>query len=178
MAAPPKALATIVRVIDTVIGDWSGRLFAWLILPLVGTLVYEVFARYLFGAPTIWAYDTTYMLYGAHFMLGAAYTLAKGGHIRTDFFFSNWSLRTQGWIDAVGYLVFFFPGMAFFFWASWEEALFSWQIGEKSSASPWQPAMYPFKTVIPVTAAMLLIQGVSEFIKSAWQARHGERFAP
>jgi TRAP-type mannitol/chloroaromatic compound transport system permease small subunit len=178
MAAPPKALVRIVRVIDTVIGEWSGRLFAWLIIPLVGALVYEVFARYLFGAPTIWAYDVTYMLFGAHFMLGAAYTLAKGGHIRTDFFFSNWSLRTQGRIDAVGYLVFFFPGMTFFLQAGWDEALFSWQILEKSSVSPWQPPMYPFKTVIPATAAMLLIQGVSELIKSVWQARHGTRFQP
>ena len=178
MAAPPEALVRTVRLIDTVVGEWSGRLFAWLIIPLVGALVYEVFARYMFNAPTIWAYDVTYMLFGTHFMLGAAYTLAKGGHIRTDFFFSNWSLQTQGRIDALGYLVFFFPGIFFFLWAGWEEALHSWQILEKSSASPWQPPMYPFKTVVPLTAAMLLIQGLSEFIKSAWQALHGEPLIP
>lgn len=172
VAAPPPALARVVRTIDGV-SEWSGRLFAWLILPMVGGLTYEVIVRYLFHAPTIWAYDITYMLYGSHFMLGAAYTLLKGGHIRTDIFYERWTPRQQALVDAVLYLFLFFPGMAFFFWMGWEEAARSWMILEKSDASPWRPPLYPFKTVIPVAALLLILQGVSEFLKSAYRALTG-----
>jgi TRAP-type mannitol/chloroaromatic compound transport system permease small subunit len=87
--------------------DVTGRLFSYLVYPLVGCVAYEVFARYMFGAPTVWAYDVTYMFYGSIFMLGAAYTLLKKGHIRTDLFYNNWSPQKQGKIDAIMYLLFF-----------------------------------------------------------------------
>jgi TRAP-type mannitol/chloroaromatic compound transport system permease small subunit len=168
----PPALVSAVRGIDAV-SEWSGRVFAWLIIPLVGGLTYEVVARYLFGAPTIWAYDLAYMLYGSHFMLGAAYTLLKGGHIRTDIFYQNWSPRTKGTVDALLYLLLFFPGMIFFLWMGGQEAWHAWEIRERSDASPWRPILYPFKAVIPVSALLLLVQGVSEFIKSAHLAWRG-----
>ena len=88
---------------------WSGRLVAWLIMPMVLSLVYEVVARYFFNAPTVWAYDMTFMLYGTFFMLGSAYTLMRGGHIRTDCLYGGWSPRRQGLDRRVCYLVFFFP---------------------------------------------------------------------
>lgn len=169
---PPTGLRRLVGVIDT-ISEWSGRLFAWLIVPLVIGDTYEVFARYVFNAPTIWAYDLSYMLYGAHFMLGAGYTLLKGGHIRTDIFYQNWSPRTQGRVDALLYLLFFFPGLIFFFWMGAQEGVHSLLIGERSDASPWRPVLYPLKLAIPVTALLLLLQGVSEFIKSAHLAVKG-----
>lgn len=162
----------LVGVIDT-LSEWSGRAFAWLIVPLVVGDTYEVIARYAFNAPTIWAYDLSYMLYGAHFMLGAGYTLLKGGHIRTDIFYQNWSPRTQGRVDALLYLLFFFPGLIFFFWMGAQEGVHSMLIGERSDASPWRPVVYPLKLVIPVTALLLLIQGVSEFIKSGHLALKG-----
>jgi TRAP-type mannitol/chloroaromatic compound transport system permease small subunit len=137
----PPAVMSAVRVIDS-ISDWSGRLFAWLIVPLVAGTTYEVIVRYAFNAPTIWAYDLSYMLYGSHFMLGAAYTLLKGGHIRTDIFYQNWSTRKQGWVDALLYLFLFFPGMLFFFWMGGQEGLHSLSIGERSDASPWRPVLY------------------------------------
>ena len=163
---------SVVRVIDT-ISEWCGRIFAWLIVPLVAGTTYEVIVRYLFNAPTIWAYDLSYMLYGSHFMLGASYTLLKGGHIRTDIFYQNWSVRTRGWVDALLYLFLFFPGMIFFFWMGYQEALHAWQIGERSDASPWRPILYPLKAVLPTMAVLILIQGVSEFIKSLHMARRG-----
>jgi TRAP-type mannitol/chloroaromatic compound transport system permease small subunit len=175
--APPKALVTIVRTIDR-LALWSGRLFCWLVVPLVAGLTYEVIARYLFHAPTIWAYDVAYMLYGSHFMLGAAYTLYKGGHIRTDIFYQNWSVRTRGAIDAILYLFLFFPGIALFFWMGLQEALQSWDIREVSDASPWRPTIYPFKAVIPVALILLMIQGVSEFLKSAYAALEGRELVP
>ena len=171
--APPRALVAMVRTIDG-LAIWSGRIFCWLVVPLVAALTYEVFARYVFHAPTIWAYDVAYMLYGTHFMLGAAYTLYRGGHIRTDLFYQNWSVRTRGRIDAVLYLLLFFPGIALFFWMGLQEALHAWDIREVSDASPWRPILYPFKAVIPVALLLLMIQGVSEFLKSAYAALKGK----
>ena len=165
-------MVRLVRAIDR-FSAWTGRLIALFILPLVGTVTYEVVARYAFNAPTVWAYDTTYMLYGSHFMLGAAYTLLHGSHVRTDIFYQRWSVRTRGIVDATLYLVFFFPGMIFFFIMGWQEAYYSWTIGELSEATPWRPPLYPFKFVIPVAALLILIQGLSEFLKSAHAARTG-----
>jgi len=167
-----ERVRAVVRALDRV-AQWSGWLFCWFIVPLVAAITYEVFARYLFNAPTIWSFDVAYMLYGSHFMLGAAYTLYKGGHIRTDIFYMNWSLRTRGLVDAFLYLFFFFPGMAFFFWMGLQEALHSWDIREVSDQSAWRPILYPFKAVIPIAALLLILQGVSEFLKSAYAALKG-----
>jgi TRAP-type mannitol/chloroaromatic compound transport system permease small subunit len=164
------------RIVDTLdaISMWSGRLFAWLIIPMVGALVYEVVARYGFNSPTLWAYDMTYMLYGSHFMLGAAYTLARQGHIRTDFFYRLWSPRWQGTVDAALYAFLFFPAMSFFLWDSSDFAMVSWIRQEVGISSPWSPPIYPFKTVMPVTAVLLILQGISEFVKSLHAAIRGK----
>jgi TRAP-type mannitol/chloroaromatic compound transport system permease small subunit len=165
-------LLAVVSAIDG-LALWSGRLFCLLALPLVAALTYEVFARYGFNRPTIWAYDVTYMLYGSHFMLGAAYTLYRGGHIRTDIFYQTWSVRTRGIVDTALYLLLFFPGMALFFWMGLQEALHSLDIREVSDASPWRPVIYPFKAVIPISVLLLIIQGISELLKSAYAAYTG-----
>jgi TRAP-type mannitol/chloroaromatic compound transport system permease small subunit len=172
----PPALVSVIRVIDTV-SDWSGNICAWLIIPLVGSLTWEVVARYLFSAPTVWAYDVSYMLYGSFFMLGAGYALYRGGHIRTDMLYQKWSPRTQGAIDATCYLVLFFPAMLFLLWMGGQEAWHAWEIGERSDQSPWRPILYPFKAVIPMTAFMLLMQGVSEFLKSVYAIRTRRPYA-
>ncbi|MBI2206384.1 MAG: TRAP transporter small permease subunit [Candidatus Rokubacteria bacterium] len=168
------ALLEVTSRIDA-IGRHTGTIVGVLILPLVVALTYEVFARYAFHAPTVWAYDISYMLYGAHFMLGAGYTLLRGGHIRTDILYQKWSPRTQGVIDAALYLFLFFPGIIFFFVMGFIEAWQSWSMGESSDASPWRPPLYPLKAVIPLTALLLLLQGVSELLKSLYVARTGRR---
>ena len=170
---PHKAVLAVIRFIDHWIGEWSGKLFAWLIIPLTGSLVYEVFARYLFNAPTIWAIEVTYQFYAAHFMLGATYTLYQGKHIRTDLIYDKYPVKWQGRVDAVLYLLLFFPGMILFLMAGWDEAMHSWAIREVSEQTPWRPPLYPFKTVIPVAAVLLLIQGVSELLKSIHAAIRG-----
>jgi TRAP-type mannitol/chloroaromatic compound transport system permease small subunit len=173
MKQPPQTLLKIVKVIDP-IGIWSGKLVGWLIIPLIIGLTYEVIARYAFGAPTVWAFDVSYMLNGSLGMLGAAYTLCRKGHIRTDVFYDGWSTRTKGWVDSFSYLFLFFPGILFFFLAASEAAIHSWSILETSDASPWRPALYPFKTVVPVSLLLLFIQGISEFLKSLHAAFTGE----
>jgi TRAP-type mannitol/chloroaromatic compound transport system permease small subunit len=163
---------TTVETIDR-IADWSGRVTAWLIIPMTVAVTWEVVARHFFSAPTIWAFDVTYMLYGTHFMLGTAYTLMRIGHVRTDMLYQNWSIRRQNWIDSIGYIFFFFPAMAFLLYYGFQESSHSWSIGETSDASPWRPIVYPFKTGIPVTALLLIIQGFGEVLKSVYAIRTG-----
>jgi TRAP-type mannitol/chloroaromatic compound transport system permease small subunit len=170
------ALRGTIHTIDS-IADWSGRVTAWLIVPMTLAVTYEVVARHFFRAPTMWAYDVTYMLYGTHFMLGTAYTLMRTGHVRTDMLYQNWSIRRQNLVDAIGYLFFFFPAMLLLFYFGWQEAHHAWTIRETSDASPWRPIVYPFKTVIPLTALLLLVQGVAEFLKSLYAIRTGRLWA-
>ena len=165
MTGLPPFLLAVVRWIDT-FSNWSGRIFSLLIFPLVFGITYEVVVRYAFNSPTIWAYDLAYMLYGSHFMLGAGYALLHKAHIRTDVFYEKWSPRTQGAVDAILYLFFFFPGMVFFFLSGAESAYHSWRMGEVSDATFWRPVVYPLKLCVPVAAVLLFIQGISEFLKS------------
>lgn len=166
-------MRTTVAVLDA-ISIWSGKLVAWLILPMVGGLAYEVVSRYAFDAPTEWAYDLTFMLYGSFFMLGAAFTLQRKGHIRTDVFYAKWSPRRQGAVDALCYLLLFFPGLIAFLVLSWDFFWISFQRGERIVTSPWMPIVYPFKAVMPVATLLLLLQGLSEFLKSLHAAVKGE----
>jgi TRAP-type mannitol/chloroaromatic compound transport system permease small subunit len=172
MAAQSTGLIKTVRVIDK-FTDTTGTWIAWLNVPLVAVVAWEVIARYAFNAPTIWSFDLTYMLYGTIFMLGTAYALYKGAHIRTDFFFEKWSVRTKGWIDSVAYIVFFFPSIFTFLIVSGGEGWYAFSIGETSEQTPWRPILWPFKMVVPLACLLLLIQGVSETIKSVWAARTG-----
>jgi TRAP-type mannitol/chloroaromatic compound transport system permease small subunit len=155
-----RLIATIDRI-----STLAGWLAGFLIVPMTIAVSYEVTARYAFNAPTVWAYDLTYMLFGAQFMLAASYALLKGAHIRTDVFYEHWSAATKARIDTVAYVLFFFPGMLFVLYAGGAEAWKSWQIGERSDWTPWRPVIYPLKAVIPVTAALLLLQGFSEVVK-------------
>ena len=172
MAEPTLGLGKLVRSIDR-FTDTTGVWIAWLNLPLVLAVSYEVIARYAFNAPTVWSYDVSYMLYGTIFMLGSAYALHKGAHIRTDFFYEKWSVKTKGMVDSISYVVFFFPSLLMLLVASGGEAWHAWVIGETSEQTPWRPILWPYKSVVPVTCVLLLIQGVSETIKSTWAWRMG-----
>jgi TRAP-type mannitol/chloroaromatic compound transport system permease small subunit len=171
----PGKLVRVIRIIDAM-SVWSGRIVAWLILPLIAVMAYEVTIRYLWQ-PTQWAYDLSYMMYGAMFMLGAAYTLYRGAHIRTDFLYQNWSVRTQATMDALCYLLLFFPGIALFLWIGGEFAWNSWIQTERTVGSSWMPVIYPLKAVIPVAAGLLLLQGLSEFLKCIHALRTGQWLA-
>ena len=113
------------------------------------------------------------MLYGTLFMLGAAYALHKGAHIRTDFFWDQFSIRKKGVIDSLSYVLFFFPGFAVLLVLSFHEAAYAWDIGETSDQTAWRPIMWPFKAVVPLACLLLLIQGFSELLKSLYMARTG-----
>jgi TRAP-type mannitol/chloroaromatic compound transport system permease small subunit len=175
MTQPSPVLVKVIDVIDG-FSERCGTLFSWMIFPLAVGLTYEVVARYAFSAPTIWAFDVTYMLYGSHFMLGAAYALLRGAHIRTDMLYEKYSDRKKGLVDGIAYLFFFFPGLLFFLISGLDEAIHSWRIRELSEQTAWRPALYPFKTVVPVAAGLLLVQGVSELLKSLHAVRTGRAY--
>src|SRR5262245_43156754 len=151
----------------------SGLLFAWLLVPLLAVVTFEVVARYRFQSPTTWAYETIYMLYAALFMLGAAYALRVGAHVRTDFLWEKWSPRARAAIEIVGYLACFFPGMALFLIAGLEATWSSYLADERSADTSWFPPLWPLKALVPASAALLLLQGVSELLKAvaAWTKR-------
>src|SRR3954466_9079034 len=144
MAEQSAALIHTVRVIDR-FTDTTGMWLAWLNIPLVAAVAYEVIARYAFDAPTIWSFDVTYMLYGTIFMLGAAYALHKGAHIRTDFFYEKWSVQTRGMVDSISYVVFFFPSLIMFLAASGNEAWYSYTINKASEQTPGRRVLVPYK---------------------------------
>jgi len=172
MAEQSAGLIRAVRVIDK-FTDTTGTWIAWLNLPLVLVVAYEVIARYAFNAPTLWSFDVTYMLYGTIFMLGCAYALHKGAHIRTDFFYEKWTARTKGMVDSISYLVFFFPSLIMLLAASGSEAWYAYTIHETSEQTPWRPILWPYKSVVPITCVLLMVQGISETIKSVYAWRTG-----
>lgn len=144
------------------ISTWVGKTFAWCILLLTLAMAYEVFNRYVLDAPTEWAFDASYMLYGMLFMMAGAYTLARNGHVRGDFLYRTWSPRRQAAMDLALYLLFFFPGIIAFIYAGIGFARMSWLMNEHSAASPNGPPVYHFKTLIPITGVLMLLQGLAE----------------
>ena len=168
----PPVMAKIIRFFDRV-SIVSGKAVGWLILPMSLSLVYEVVARYAFNAPTIWASDLSNMLYGAFFMLGSAYALQRQQHIRTDFLYGKWTIRTRGIVDSVCYIGLYFPALLFFLWVGTEFAYRSVLFNERIVTSPWMPIIWPLKITIPVSTLLLLLQGVSELLKSLHAARTG-----
>lgn len=168
----PHWMANTVIALDR-FSLWVGRVVSWLTIPLIFAMVYEVFVRYAFTAPTAWAYDISRMLYGALFVLGAAYALSKGVHIRSDFIYRKWSVQTQGKVDTMLYLVFYFPSMVVFLWVSSKWAWSSLSQGERGMDTAWMPMLGPIKSCVPIAVAFLIIQGVSELLKSIHAARAG-----
>ncbi len=150
-----------------------GNIVCWLIAPLILGMVYEVLARKLFLSPTIWAYDMSRFLYGALFMLGAGYALSKGIHIRADFLYRNFKVKTQGRVDFILYLLFYFPGLLVFLYMTTGFVQESIMRGERGMDTTWMPYMWPIKTCLWFGIVFLLIQGISELFKSFYAAKKG-----
>ncbi|CAN7509630.1 TRAP transporter small permease subunit [Polaromonas sp. LjRoot131] len=154
------------------ISTWVGKAAAWLIVVLMLVVCAEVFKRYALNAPTAWIFDVNNMLYGTLFMLGGAYTLAHDGHVRGDFFYGNMKPRTQAWLDLVLYIVFFLPGIVALTWAGWTYFNESLAMREQTFNATPIP-LYPFKFVIPVAGAIVLMQGLSEILRCVVCIRTG-----
>jgi len=168
----PQWMALTITKID-LFSKWVGNIVCWITIPLILGMVYEVFARKLFLAPTIWAYDMSRFLYGALFMLGAGYALSKGVHIRADFIYRNFKTKTQGTIDFWLYLLFYFPGLIVFLYMTIGFVQESIMRGERGMDTTWMPYMWPIKTCLLLGIIFLLIQGISEILKSFYAATKG-----
>ena len=169
----PKWMSLLITKID-LFSKWVGNVVCWITIPLILGMVYEVFARKLFLAPTIWAYDMSRFLYGALFMLGAGYALSKGVHIRADFLYRNFKTKTQGLLDFWLYLLFYFPGLLVFFYMTVGFVQESIMRNERGMDTAWMPYMWPIKMCLLVGIIFLLIQGISEILKSYWAATRGK----
>lgn len=154
-----------------------GKLCAWTIVLLTLLITWEVFSRYVLNKPHAWVLDAQIMLYGTLFMTAGAYTLSKNGHVRGDVLYGFFRPRTQATIDLVLYIVFFLPGLVAMTWAGWTFAQESLAIREQTFNADPLP-VYPFKFVIPLAGAVLLLQGLVEIARcviclreGAWPAR-------
>ena len=169
----PSWMAKSIVNIDK-FSKWIGNIVCWILMPLIFAMTYEVIARKLFLAPTIWAYDISRFLYGALFMLGAGYALSRGVHIRADFLYRNFKTKNQGLIDFWLYLLFYFPGLIVFLYMTIGFVGESIQRGERGMDTTWMPYMWPIKSCLLVGIVFLLIQGISELLKSYWAATRGK----
>ncbi len=150
-----------IRFADTLSGAF-GKAFAWLIILMTFGTAYEVFVRYVLGSPTPWALDVSFIMYGTLFMMGGAYTLSRGGHVRGDFLYRLWQPRTQAKVDLVLYILFFFPGVLALVFSGWKYAARSWGYAEVSVNSPAGIPIFQFKTVIVAAGILLVIQGIAQ----------------
>jgi TRAP-type mannitol/chloroaromatic compound transport system permease small subunit len=142
-----------------------GHAFAWCLMILVFGTSYEVFVRYLLNAPTSWAFDFSYLMYGAMFYMAGAYTLSRGGHVRADMFYRLWRPRTQAAVELFLYIVFFFPGVLALVISGWHYGYDSMRIFESSVNSPAGVPIWPLKMLIPFGAGLLALQGVAEVMR-------------
>jgi TRAP-type mannitol/chloroaromatic compound transport system permease small subunit len=171
-----KLLLFVDRISTTV-----GQAFSFLIVLLTLHVSWEVYSRYVLDAPRAWAFDVMIMMYGTLFMMAGAYTLAKNSHVRGDVIYGYFMPRTQAIMDLTLYIVFFLPGVIALVWAGYTYAAESWAINEHSNITSEGPPVYPFKTVIPVAGAFVLMQGIVEIIrcvicikKGAWPSREAD----
>ncbi len=160
------------------ISTWMGKAAAWLIIGLTGMICVEVFKRYVLNTPTAWIFDANNMLYGTLFMMAGAYALAQNSHVRGDFLYGSMRPRTQAALDLLLYIAFFLPGIMALLYAGYHYAEISWRIREHSSVMAEGPPIYPFKTVIPIAGALILMQGFAEIVRcivclrtGAWPSR-------
>ena len=167
-----KLLMTVDRL-----STWFGKTCAWSVVALTLLISWEVYSRYVLNKPHAWVLDAQIMLYGVLFMSAGAYTLAKNGHVRGDVLYGFFRPRTQASIDLTLYIVFFMPGIVALTWAGWSFANESLAIREQTFNADPLP-VYPFKFVVPIAGAMLLLQGLVEIVRcviclktGAWPTR-------
>ena len=156
------------------VSTWVGQAFAWFIVSLTLLISWEVFSRYVVSNPHAWAFDAMIMMYGTLFMMAGAYTLAKNGHVRGDVLYGFFPPRLQASLDLVLYIAFFIPGVVALAYAGYIYAGESWAINEHSNITAEGPPIYPFKTIIPVAGAILLVQGIVEIIRCVVCLKEGE----
>ena len=169
-------METINRIINTIdkINEYVARAVQWFVLILILTLVYEVVMRYVFGNPTLWSFDVTYMSASIFLMLGMGYTLKEGGHVNIDILVGNLSRRNQAILNLVFFVILFFPLWYAILHSFTPNLIRAWETAERARVGTWRPPIYPFKTWLFLGMVLLLIQGISEFLKELLIVLRGE----
>ena len=169
-----------IRRIDT-FSKSVGHAFSWCVLVLTASTCFEVFMRYVLNSPTVWAFDMSYMLYGALFMMSGAYAMSRNSHVRGDFIYRKWAPRTQARVDLTLYFIFFFPAVFAMVFTGAQYSFQSASILEASVNSPAGIPVWPLKLVIFVAGLTLLIAGIAEVMRclicirtGAWLSRSGD----
>lgn len=166
-------MTSYIRFADALSG-WFGKMFAWLIILMTAGTCYEVFMRYVLNKPTPWALDVSFIMYGTLFMMGGAYTLSRGGHVRGDFLYRLWQPRTQARLDLFLYITFFFPGVLALIFAGYKYAASSWSYAEVSVSSPAGIPIYQFKAIIVAAGILLFIQGIAQVMRCIIAIRNNQ----
>jgi TRAP-type mannitol/chloroaromatic compound transport system permease small subunit len=151
-----------------------GHAFAWCIVILALGTGYEVLVRYVFNDPTSWAFDLSYLMYGAVFYMAGAYALSRAGHVRADMFYRKWRPRTQAVVELVLYVLFFFPGILALIVAGGAYGFESMRLREVSVNSPAGVPIWPLKMMIQFGAALIALQGLAEVLRCIVCLRVGD----
>jgi len=162
----------LIRSIDQ-LSKTIGHAFAWCIVILTLGTCFEVFMRYLLNDPTSWAFDLSYLMYGAVFYMAGAYTLSRGGHVRADMFYRLWPERRQALVELSLYVLFFFPGILALVIAGGAYGLESMRLREVSVNSPAGMPIWPLKMMIPIGGALIALQGLAEVLRCLVCLREG-----
>jgi TRAP-type mannitol/chloroaromatic compound transport system permease small subunit len=152
---------------------WVGKAFAWCIMIMTIGITYEIFVRKLFRAPTPWAFDMSYIMYGALFMMAGAYALSRDSHVRADIFYRLWKPRFQASLEILLYFLFFFPGILAFMFAGWKYGMYSYSFRETSINSPADVPIFQLKMIIPAAGLFLLFQGVAQVMRCIYCLKNG-----
>ncbi len=168
-------LRGFIKTVD-VVNDRMGKLVSFLIYPIMLVLVYEVLMRYYFNDPTIWAHETSCMLYGAHFVLGGAYALQHNAFVNVEVFYMRLPRRVQAVVDLLTWSMFYiFVGVLLWKSLPWATKSFA---ALEASDSTWGPHIWPIKWTIPLAAFFMLLQGMTKTIKDLFMAITGGELVP
>jgi TRAP-type mannitol/chloroaromatic compound transport system permease small subunit len=160
-----SALKTLSDRLDG-IAERVGNAAAWLALGLVMMTFAVVMLRYLFQLGWIAMQESILYLHAALFLLGAAYTLKRDGHVRVDIFYRGFTAKRKALIDLLGSLLLLLPVCSFLLWVSWDYVTTAWSIYEGSQEAGGLPYVYLLKTLIPVAVLLLILQGISQALSS------------
>ena len=155
---------TVIRAIER-LSRVFGYIGAWIIAPLIVSMVWEVISRRFFDAPTMWAYEMSYMLMGTSFIFGLAFTLKMRRHVRVDFLYDHVSLKKQSMIDLVGFAFLVLPALILLLGGLWDFLAYAYERDLRSGQSAWNPVVWPFRAGFVIAFALLLLQTISEILK-------------
>ncbi len=157
----------VLKTIDT-LSEYSGKIFLWLVIALIGVLAFETISRYVFNAPTSWAYETSFMIGGALAVMAWSYTHKHRGHIRVDLIYIHLPVRARAAIDVLSSIIFLFPFLIAILFGGYSGVEFAWRVHEKFIESDWLPPAAPIKTVVYVGFCLFALQALAHFARDVY----------